>query len=415
MSTVVHETLHGEIRPVDPGHHGEHHHDHHGHHSGDLLDELNHEHGHEHELVGPGARQHDPVRYVLVTQDMLSQLNRSQVVTGHMPPGQTPGQYPPSSLDSSMVVNAKGEVVHVERAASSTTVASEPTYFPNPLAHVRFIFREYFGEFIGTMILIIFGNGVNCQVVLSDFTQGSYLSISFGWGIGVMFGIHACGGISGGHLNPAVTLAMAVFRGFPWRKVPGYALAQILGACLGSCLIQGNYHALLNKFEGGYNRRTYGLPTSTATLFFTDAQPYMSNVGSFFSEFFATAVLLGMILAVTDSNNNPAPAGLNGVIIMFLIVGIGAALGTETAYCLNPARDLGPRIACAMYGYPSRIWTYRHCYWIYVAIIGPLSGGLLGCFFYDLFCFSGEESPLNWKWGKFGKRKTDASPRLDSV
>lgn len=224
------------------------------------------------------------------------------------------------------------------------------------------------------------------------------------------FGIHACGGISGGHINPAVTISMAVFRKFPWRKVPGYALAQILGACVGSCLIQGNYHALLNQFEGGYNRRTYGHETSTATLFFTDAKPYMSNVGSFFSEFFATAVLLGMICAVTDSNNNPAPPGMNGVIVMFLIIGIGAALGTETAYCLNPARDLGPRIACAIFGYPSKIWTYRKAYWVYVPIIAPIFGGMLGCLVYDFFIYSGRDSPLNWAWGR-KKATTEESPR----
>lgn len=78
--------------------------------------------------------------------------------------------------------------------------------------------------------------------------------------------------------SSAVTISLATFRGFPWRKVPFYVLAQILGACFGSCLIQGNYHALLNQYEGGYNLRTFGLPTSTATLFFTGPQPYMSNM-----------------------------------------------------------------------------------------------------------------------------------------
>ncbi len=214
------------------------------------------------------------------------------------------------------------------------------------------------------------------------------------------FGVYVCGGVSGAHINPAVTISLATFRGFPWRKVPGYILAQTLGACFGSCLVQGNYHALLNKFEGGYNVRTFGLETSTGALFFTNTQPYMSNIGAFMSEVFATAVLMGLILCLSDENNNPIPNGMNGMVLLWLIVGIGAALGTETAYCLNPARDLGPRIACAMYGYPKVIWTYRNCYWIYTPIIATIVGALVGAFTYDLLIFSGKESPLNQPWRK---------------
>lgn len=112
----------------------------------------------------------------------------------------------------------------------------------------------------------------------------------------------------------------------------GYALAQILGACVGSALIQGNYHALLNQFEGGYNLRTYGLDTSTGALFFTAAKPYMSNIGAFCSELFATAVLLALIFAIGDQNNNPVPSGMNGFALLFMIIGIGAALGTEASF-----------------------------------------------------------------------------------
>lgn len=93
-----------------------------------------------------------------------------------------------------------------------------------------------------------------------------------------MCGVYVAGGISGAHLNPAVTLGLATFRGFPWRKVPGYAAAQILGACVGSLLIQANYWNLINQFEGGYGVRTFGEATSTGSLFFTAAQSYMSNI-----------------------------------------------------------------------------------------------------------------------------------------
>lgn len=119
------------------------------------------------------------------------------------------------------------------------------------------------------------------------------------------------------------------------------------------------------------------------------------GAGCFFAEVFPTAILLIVILAMGDANNNPVPAGMNGLILLFVIVGLGAALGTETAYCLNPARDLGPRIAAAVYGYPSTIWTYRHGYFFWTAILGPICGALFGCFTYDLLIFNGSVSPLN--------------------
>lgn len=163
----------------------------------------------------------------------------------------------------------------------------------------------------------------------------------------------------------------------------------------GSIFIQANYKNLIDQYEGGPMVRTFGLETSTATLFFTGAQPYLTNVSAFFSEFGATAVLLAVILCLGDANNNPCPPGMNGLILFFLILAIGAALGTQTAYCLNPARDLGPRIAASMFGYPKEIWTYRNGYALWCVCIATVSGGLFGCFVYDLFIYQGPESWLN--------------------
>ncbi|BEI81990.1 hypothetical protein CcaverHIS002_0211500 [Cutaneotrichosporon cavernicola] len=367
-----------------------------------------------HNVIGPGHRTQGPqIQYILVTPDMLEQMQHGQTLPSHtvwpgtagqITPGQTTAH--PTPKNSSLPVHKPSSVEHFEHHPEMEMEQADIRIPANPIARLRHKYKDYIGEFIGTMVLILFGNGVNCQAVLSGWTQGQYLSISFGWGIGVMFGVYVCGGVSGGHINPAVTIALAAFRGFPWRKVPGYFLAQTLGACVGSCLVQGNYHALLNKFEGGYNVRTFGLETSTGALFFTNTQPYMTNIGAFFSEVLATAVLMGLILCLSDQNNNPIPNGMNGLVLLWLIVGIGAALGTETAYCLNPARDLGPRIACAMFGYPKVIWTYRNCYWIYTPIIATILGSLIGAFSYDLFIFSGEESPINQPWRKEKREKS---------
>ncbi|KAL8283992.1 hypothetical protein RQP46_005105 [Phenoliferia psychrophenolica] len=243
----------------------------------------------------------------------------------------------------------------------------ERTEFPNPWARFRYQYnlREYFAEFLATMLMICFGNGVDCQVVLSNLAKGSYLSISFGWGIGV----NVAGGISGGHLNPVVTLSLACFRGFPRRKVLGYIFAQVLGAFCGALIIQGVYSGALNAYEGGANVRTLTGDHGTAALFFTAPAAYMTNAACFFSEFMDTAILIIFVFAIGDKNNSPPPPGMAPIALLFLILGIGAAMGWQTAYCLNPARDFGPRLALWVRGYPRNIWTDKSAYWIWTPII----------------------------------------------
>jgi len=373
-------------------------------------DGLGHHHANNQDpkLFGPGFSSAAPhsaaeaqVRYVLVTPEMMNSIDGGVAPHTSLIPMNNGHLQAQSRTPDVHHHPEKSDASTDGKQLSPASELDEELFLPNPIARMRYRLKEYFGEFIGTMVLIIFGNGVNCQVVLSGLTQGSYLSISFGWGIGVMFGVYIAGGISGAHLNPAVTISLAAFRGFPWRKVPGYALAQILGAFCGSVLIQSNYYALINQFEGGYAVRTFNQgATSTGALFFTAAQPYVTNINAWCNEVFATAVLLAVILCLGDANNNPAPAGMNGLILMFLILGIGATLGTQTAYCLNPARDLGPRIAAACFGYGKDIWTYRNGYFFWTCWVATIFGGLVGCFVYDFFLFAGPESPLNKPWGK---------------
>ncbi|KAF4577074.1 hypothetical protein EYR36_005061 [Pleurotus pulmonarius] len=261
----------------------------------------------------------------------------------------------------------------------------------------RDMIREPVAEFIGTAILIVFGNGVNCQVVLSGVSgvassaKGDYLSINFGWAIGTALGVWVSGGISGGHINPAVTIALATWRDFPWRKVPAYVFAQVMGGLAGAALVYANYYHAINIFEGGSGVRTL----NTAGLFSTYALDYLSNVSCFFSEVLATAVLLIVVLAIGDKRNCPPPAGLAPLVLFLLILGIGASLGMQTGYALNPARDLGPRLLTAMAGYGKAVFTFRNQYWLWCPIMGPIVGAQLGTIFYDIFIFEGNESLIN--------------------
>ncbi|KAF8221181.1 aquaporin [Tricholoma matsutake] len=258
----------------------------------------------------------------------------------------------------------------------------------------RQMLREAAAEFTGVMILTIFGNGAVCQTVLSSnpavtpTPKGGWLSLNFGWAIGVALGVWVSGGISGGHINPAVTLALATFRRFPWKKVPVYIFAQLMGGLVGSTMVYANYFHAIDIFEGGRGVRTL----RTASLFATYAVDYMTNVSCFFSEFLGTAMLMMVILAGTDKRNNAPPAALLPLVLFIVILGIGTALGMETGYALNPARDLGPRLLTSMVGYGKAVYTYRNQYWIWCPIIAPILGAQAAALFYDAFLYNGEDS-----------------------
>ena len=170
-----------------------------------------------------------------------------------------------------------------------------------------------------------------------------------------MLGIYTAGR-SGGHINPAVTLAQCLFRKFPWRKLPIYILAQTLGAMAAAAVVYANYKAAIDQFEGGHGIRTVGLETSTAGIFCTYPQPFMTRTGMFFSEFLASSVLMFTVFGLLDENNIGA-GNLTPLVLMFVVLGIGACFGWETGYAINLSRDFGPRLVSYMLGYGSEVWS----------------------------------------------------------
>jgi len=260
-------------------------------------------------------------------------------------------------------------------------------------SRIRHYCREPFAEFLGVFILIMFGDGVVAQVVLSSEAKGDYQSISWGWGLGVMLGVYTAG-ISGAHLNPAVTFANCVYRKFPWRKFPIYMLAQILGAMTASAVVYANYKSAIDVFEGGPNIRTVPgySKTATAGIFCTYPASFMTKTGQFFSEFIASSLLMFLIYALKDDGNlgagNLTPLGL-----FFVIFGIGACFGWETGYAINLARDFGPRLVSYMIGYGPNVWKAGG-YYFWVPMVAPFCGCTFGGWLYDMFLFTGE-SPIN--------------------
>jgi MIP family channel proteins len=236
--------------------------------------------------------------------------------------------------------------------------------------------RECLAEFFGTFVLMAFGLGVINEVNLNDRTRGSWLSINIGWGIGVMFGAHAAGGISGAHLNPAVTIAMAWHGNLPWKKVPGYILAQMVGVFCAAVCIYIMYKPLYDVVDP--DRKT------SQGFFATYPAAHIPNATAFYTEFFATAILLACIFMLGDQQNSPSSAESSPVHLMFLILGIGAAFGSNSGYALNPARDFGPRLATAICGWGSKVFTLRDSYF-WIPIVAPVLGGVVGGYCYKIF------------------------------
>jgi MIP family channel proteins len=242
--------------------------------------------------------------------------------------------------------------------------------------------REILAEFLGTFVLIVFGSGVVAEVVLSRRDLGTPLTIHLAWGLAVTMGVYVSAGVSGAHLNPAVTLALAALRGFAWRKVPGYVLAQTAGAFTGAAVTYVTYREALFAFDGGV-RQVSG-ENATAGIFATYPQPFLSAFpGGFVDQVVGTGLLLLGIFAIGD-RRNAGPATGGPVLVGALVALIGMSFGFNAGYAINPARDLGPRLFTAVAGWGSEVFRAGDGWW-WVPIVAPCVGGLLGGFVYDVF------------------------------
>lgn len=248
---------------------------------------------------------------------------------------------------------------------------------PNEMK-IRGLPGELIAEFFGTMVLILFGVGVVAQVVGGGI--GAHDSIAWAWGLGVTFGIYTAGRISGAHLNPAVTLTLAVFKGFPWRKVAPYALAQTAGAFIAALLVRWDYSSVLDLVDPHHTFKTQGV---FSTLPGNGTLP-VSEWGAFRDQIIGTAILLFLIFAITDIRNaSPAVANLTPFMIGLVVVAIGMAWGTDAGYAINPARDFGPRLAEYITGYRTAFKDQYGQLYFWVPIVAPLIGGVVGGALYE--------------------------------
>jgi glycerol uptake facilitator protein len=230
--------------------------------------------------------------------------------------------------------------------------------------------NTFLAELVGTALLILLGNGVVAGVVLkgSKSENAGWIVITIGWALAVTFGVYAVGSVSGAHLNPAVTIALAVTHKFDWALVPAYIGAQLLGAFIGASLVYLHYLP--------HWRNTDDQGAKLAV--FSTGPAIRHTAGNFISEFIGTFVLLFGLSAI---GANRFSEGLNPMAIGALILAIGISLGGTTGYAINPARDLGPRLAHALLPIPGKggsDWAYS-----WIPVIAPILGGIAGALTYN--------------------------------
>jgi len=242
------------------------------------------------------------------------------------------------------------------------------------------LMAELSAEFLGTFVLMLFGTGVVAMVVLfpsanpGETIHGGFTNITLGWGLAVTMGIYISGKISGAHLNPAVTLAFAVFRGFPWRKVLPYFVAQTVAAFSAAALVYWNYLPAFRNADPQLER--------TAGVFTTfPAFPTLPQAG-FLDQLIGTGLLMLLVFAITDEFNSPPGANLTPAMIGLVVVAIGMSFGGMHGYAINPARDFGPRLFTVVAGFRNNGLTDGTRVW-WIPVVAPILGGLAGAGVYD--------------------------------
>jgi len=244
---------------------------------------------------------------------------------------------------------------------------------------------ECLAEFIGTGLLILFGVGCVAALVLTGAQFGQW-EISIVWGLGVAIAIYCTAGVSGAHINPAVTIALAVFHGFDKAKVLPYILAQVAGAFCSAALVYSLYSNLFTDYEIAHNFvRSSQEALATAGIFSTYSHPSLSFLGAIAVEFTITAVLMFGILALGDENNGAHRNALNPLLIGLLIAVIGGSLGPLTGFAMNPARDFGPKLFAYFAGWDYALTGAQDIPYFIVPIVAPILGACFGAWAYPKF------------------------------
>lgn len=326
----------------------------------------------------------------------------------------------PSNVNGAVTMMVKPKTLY-QNPQTPTVLPS--TYYPiNKWSSFKYQhMKEFFGEFLGTMIMMMFGTAVNCQRKLSQQNQinkfnqiiqlnnmesdqiamlqylatpdvaGNFATVAFGWAAAVVMGYFAAGGsaISGAHLNPAITVSNFVYRGFPWRKLGVYFMGQYLGSYIGTLLILWYYREVIEHVYPNWH-----LEESVLAMFSVVPLDYLSTSRQIIAEFLIGAMLQCGIFSLTDPYTCLS-TDLFPMMLFILMFILNAAGAYQTGAVLNPARDMGPRLALLTIGMDKDVIFNTHHHFFWVPMVVPFVGSFTGGLVYDFCIYQGHESPLN--------------------
>ncbi|KAJ9145135.1 Aquaporin-like protein [Pleurostoma richardsiae] len=330
--------------------------------------------------------------YIPEGTDLSGQPNNSATRTRSGLQRQTTGDSRRGPSPRTYVVD-KAPLGHEEQPAVEEGEI-DPDELRNWWARLRSRHPEPLAEFLATGVAVMLGLASTLSVNLSasqTTKYGDYETACWAWGFAWMFGIYLGGGVSGAHMNPAVSICLSIFRGFPWRQCAIYTSAQFVASLAAGGLAYGIYADSIRYADP----RLEGMPKT----FFSTPQEWVSLRSAFANQVVGSAVMMIAVLALGDDQNNPPGAGMHALVLGLLVTTLKFTLGYNTGSSLNPASDFGPRVVAWAVGFRDKsVWQTG--WWFYGPWLGTVVGSVLGCVIYDAFVFVGSESPVNYKLGK---------------
>ncbi|KAI0515063.1 aquaporin-like protein [Xylaria bambusicola] len=279
--------------------------------------------------------------------------------------------------------------------------------YRNWWARFRAKHPEPLAEFLATFAAVFLGLAGNLSVYLSANQAekyGTYETSCWTWGFAWMFGIYLGGGVSGAHMNPAISISLSIFRGFPWRQCSVYVIAQFIASFVAAALAYGVYQDAIHFADPRME--------STAKALFSSPNISVSLGTACFSQMVGSAVMMVAVFALGDDQNNPPGAGMHALILGLLVSTLRFSLGYNIGSSFNPASDFGPRVIAYAFGYREAT-VFSTGWWIYGPWLSTLAGSLIGCSIYDSFIFVGSESPINYRAPEKYRKRAKRMVNLD--
>ncbi|KAF5552077.1 channel protein [Fusarium phyllophilum] len=278
---------------------------------------------------------------------------------------------------------------------------TDPNEMRNWWARIRAKHPEPLAEFLATSVAIFLGLTGTLSVNLSakqSQPYGTYETSCWAWGFAWMFGIYLGGGVSGAHMNPAISISLSLFRGFPWRQCFIYILAQFIASIVAGALAYGIYADSIHYVDPEMD--------GMSKTFFSTPREWVSLQSAFFNQVVGSAIMMIAVFALGDDQNNPPGAGMHALVLGFLVTTLKFTLGYNIGSALNPASDFGPRVVAYAVGYRGSN-VFHSGWWFYGPWAATLIGSVVGCALYDGFVFVGSESPINFRFSKEIKHRAN--------